>query len=296
MKSSKFFVIALAFLCFTRLVAEEPALNTTTYSRVRLSNRYSPHSLHLIGLVYGTENILSEGGCESVDQMFKGIDLSEKLVLDVGCGFGGVDFYLAKQWNVTIIGAECEPYMTTKANQYLATEDALLGKVSFFTLRQPTALSELSDNAFDLVFSKEMLYNIANSEKQGYIQEMVRVLKPGGKLILADWLTYPEGPLENLKKAIVSEGFCHFLNLDQYVNTLKNAGLTEIQIEDMSASHLDFSIANIERIYRLKEQICLELGEETYRTALRSWTMWKAAIEHGELLSYVLTAVKPQDK
>ncbi len=204
------------------------------------------------------------------------------------------DFYLAKHWKTTVYGAECDPYMTDYANRLFAQErESLLGEVKFFTLKQPTSLSELPDNMFDLVFIKEVLYNVPNADKEGYIQEMIRVLKPGGTLIIVDWIHNPETSLEHLKQAILSEDFCHFFDLKQYERVLNNLGLVKIQSIDRSAFHINFASNVLERIQQSHHQILDELGEDTFRNSMKSATFWRAAIEHGELLSCTFSGIKP---
>lgn len=86
-------------------------------SKNRLSNLYSPHFLRLIQIIYGSETIISQGGTESVDNMFSGIDLEGKKILDVGCGFGGMGFYLAQKHRANILGVDKEPYMISRAEE-----------------------------------------------------------------------------------------------------------------------------------------------------------------------------------
>ncbi len=49
---------------------------------------YSPLFLRALEYIYGSEGIISSGGIESVDVMLANINLDNKTLLDVGCGFG----------------------------------------------------------------------------------------------------------------------------------------------------------------------------------------------------------------
>ena len=50
---------------------------------------------------YG-QGMMSEGGEQGIEEMFSGIALSGKSALDIGCGLGGVAFYLASQHNMQV--------------------------------------------------------------------------------------------------------------------------------------------------------------------------------------------------
>ena len=79
----------LKFLTFFLVIAA-CSYAESTFSKTRLSNYYSPHFLRLSQIVFGTDEIISQGGYESVEIMFREFDLNGKKVLDIGSGFGGV--------------------------------------------------------------------------------------------------------------------------------------------------------------------------------------------------------------
>ena len=53
---------------------------------------YGPKQLNMLKTVWG-EGFLSPGGKEEIDEILKGIDLTDKKVLDFGCGTGGAVFH-----------------------------------------------------------------------------------------------------------------------------------------------------------------------------------------------------------
>ena len=103
----------------------------------------------------------------------------ETTVLDVGCGIGGSSRILAKDYGFKVTGVTISPQQVKRA-QELTPE----GVPAQFQVDDALSLS-FPDNSFDVVWSIEAGPHM--EDKQKYAQEMMRVLKPGGILVVADW-------------------------------------------------------------------------------------------------------------
>ena len=141
-----------------------------------------------------------------VDEMYKwgtqAIDSSKvKKVLDVGCGFGGTSRYLAKKLlpeHADVTAITLSPKQVERATQ-LAKEQGVHEKTNFQVM---DALNmDFPDNSFDLVWACESGEHMPDKTK--YVNEMIRVLKPGGRLIIATWCQRDN--LEELKASGTSE-------------------------------------------------------------------------------------------
>ena len=103
-------------------------------------------------------------------------------ILDVGCGIGGSSLYLAEKFNANATGITLSPVQAGRASER-AIEFGLQDRTNF---QVADALNmPFEDNSFDLVWSLESGEHMP--EKQKFLQECYRVLKPGGKLILVTW-------------------------------------------------------------------------------------------------------------
>eukprot|EP00968_Pinguiococcus_pyrenoidosus_P027024 scaffold7349_cov383-Pinguiococcus_pyrenoidosus.AAC.3 len=104
-------------------------------------------------------------------------------VLDVGCGIGGTSRYLAKKLgsNAEVTGITISPAQVQRATE-LATEQGV--RNAKFELMDALAMT-YPDNSFDVVWACESGEHMPDKEK--YIQEMARVLKPGGRMIMCTW-------------------------------------------------------------------------------------------------------------
>ena len=100
-------------------------------------------------------------------------------VLDVGCGIGGSSRILARDYGLSVTGVTISPQQVVRARQLTPTDvDAT------FKVDDAMALS-FPDASFDVVWSVEAGPHMP--DKAVFARELMRVLKPGGTLILADW-------------------------------------------------------------------------------------------------------------
>jgi len=139
-----------------------------------------------------------------IDEMFhwgtQPIDTSNvKTVLDVGCGIGGTSRYLAKKLlpNATVTGITISEKQVERATQLAKEQDVPNAK---FELMDALNM-EYPDNSFDMVWACESGEHMPDKTK--YVNEMLRVLKPGGRLIIATWCQRDN--LEELKASGTSE-------------------------------------------------------------------------------------------
>jgi MPBQ/MSBQ methyltransferase len=110
----------------------------------------------------------------SLDTLSKG-----QTLLDVGCGIGGSSRILARDYGFSVTGITISPQQVKRAQQL--TPEGLDAK---FQVDDAMALS-FPDASFDVVWSVEAGPHMPN--KAVFARELMRVLKPGGILVLADW-------------------------------------------------------------------------------------------------------------
>ena len=100
-------------------------------------------------------------------------------VLDVGCGIGGSSRILARDYGFAVTGITISPQQVKRAQALTPPQVTAQFKVD-------DALNlSFPDASFDVVWSIEAGPHMP--DKARYAQEMLRVLKPGGILVVADW-------------------------------------------------------------------------------------------------------------
>ena len=136
------------------------------------------------------------GGTYKLDRRQAQIELIEELlvwagydqhhapqnIIDVGCGIGGSTLYLAQKFGSQATGITLSPVQVSRAKER-ATEAVLDNRLRF---EVANALDmPFPDHTCDLVWSLESGEHMPDKTK--FLAECYRVLKPGGKMILATW-------------------------------------------------------------------------------------------------------------
>ena len=99
--------------------------------------------------------------------------------LDVGCGIGGSSRILARDYGFAVTGVTISPDQVRRARE-LTPPDLPLQ----FQIDDAMSLS-FADASFDIVWSIEAGPHMP--DKAVFAKELMRVLKPGGTLVVADW-------------------------------------------------------------------------------------------------------------
>jgi len=157
-------------------------------------------------------------------------------VLDVGCGIGGTSRYLAKKYgaNGSVTGITLSPNQVERATQ-LAKERSI-NNVNFQVM---DALNmSFPDNSFDIVWACESGEHMPDKKK--YVEEMARVLKPGGRIVIATWCQRDEGnrPFDKKERQMLDFLYSewthpYFISIGDYAKLMDGTGkLTEIKTDN----------------------------------------------------------------
>lgn len=259
----------------------------------KLDQEYSKDFTDLIELVYGN-GLLSQGGKQSIDAMFAGIDLNGKKILDIGSGLGGVDFYLAQKYSADIIGVDCVARMVQDA-QARALNTPLKGSVQFTLVEPDTYPYTFADATFDIVFSKEALLHVEN--KEPLIKELLRVLKQGGQLVILDWLVAGPQLGPHITHMMEVDGLdLKMATLMQYIEMFWKAGFNIPYFKYLNDRYVTYTNDNIATIKAHHQELVTLMGEQTYVYALDSWHVQRTIFEHDEVLVTLLKVQKPYVK
>lgn len=165
-------------------------------------------------------------------------------IIDVGCGIGGSTLHLAQKFGSTATGITLSPVQASRA-QERAAETGLDSRVHFEVanaLEMP-----FEDNTFDLVWSLESGEHMPDKTK--FIAECYRVLKPGGKMILATWchretdsLAGELTPSEVAHLKEIYRVYClpYVISLSEYREIALECGFENLQADDWSIAVAPF--------------------------------------------------------
>ncbi|CAK0756391.1 hypothetical protein CVIRNUC_002451 [Coccomyxa viridis] len=163
-------------------------------------------------------------------------------ILDVGCGIGGTSRHLAATFpGARVQGITLSPAQVKRAAAL--AEKRGLSNVSFQVMN---ALEmDFEDNTFDLVWACESGEHMPDKAK--YVQEMTRVLKPGGHIVIATWCQRegtPGRPLTAKDKAALQflyDEWAHpyFVSVQEYGRLLEGTGkLESVEVDDWTPQTL----------------------------------------------------------
>lgn len=106
-------------------------------------------------------------------------------VLEVGCGYGRNLVALAGLLSATVVGTDVAwaPLARARAERLATLEPGARGRVSL--VRQEALRLPFRDGCFDLVVLWQVLEHLFGAaQKRGTVAECVRVLRPGGHLLV----------------------------------------------------------------------------------------------------------------
>jgi len=118
-------------------------------------------------------------------------DIEGKDILDIGCGNGIAALYIADKYPVK--GLICVDINTD--NIKIADEEKRRRKIENVTFIEGDAqnLIQLGSNSIDIIINIESAFHYP--EKELFLEEIYRILKPRGQFIITDILTTSEGSL-----------------------------------------------------------------------------------------------------
>lgn len=238
------------------------------------------------------KGFLSPGGPGEVRAMLQGESIRDRRVLDIGCGVGGVDILLAREHGAAeVVGIDVEERLVEEA-QALVREEGLEACIRI-ELVEPGPLP-FDSESFHVVFSKDAMVHIP--DKQALYAEVLRVLKPGGRFVAADWL-WSEGAETSpavvawLSKGPLSFAFTTPREAEQ---TLREAGFAEAAVTDCRAA---LQASNRDEIRWLDGPAMADLaalvGAETAQGRLTSARGRQTVLDSGDLIPSFLSGRKP---
>jgi ubiquinone/menaquinone biosynthesis C-methylase UbiE len=109
---------------------------------------------------------------------------SSHRVLDIGCGTGSLLVLLKRTHpDIEVVGLDPDPRALARARRKAQRSALSLQLDQGFADELP-----YPDDAFDRVFSSFMFHHLADADKVTTLPEVRRVLKPGGRLHLMDFV------------------------------------------------------------------------------------------------------------
>jgi tocopherol O-methyltransferase len=144
-------------------------------------------------------------------------------ILDAGCGMGGSSLYLAKRYSAKVTGITLSQKQVDIATS-AAREDQIQDVV--FKAEDALSMESFSENTFDIVWSLESCEQFY--DKELFIRQAFRVLKPGGSLMLATWCSgaeeYDGAQAKKYMQLCISLQLPYMPTINRYTKLLQQQG------------------------------------------------------------------------
>lgn len=216
-------------------------------------------------------------------------------VLDAGCGQGGSCAWLAANRSARCVGITPVPSQVRLAKAFIRRQG--LEREVTIQLGDYTA-TEFPDASFDVVWACESLCHAP--EKALFYQEAFRVLKPGGRLVVAEYIRNSDDPAALGRLADWLDGWA-IPGLDSAAEHLAKAsqtGFEQVALQDATTN----VFPSLRTLYRLSIWLrpleyslrCLQIRRRyQHGNIVGSLNLYRA-LRHGDWFYGLLTAIKPE--
>jgi len=180
-------------------------------------------------------------------------------VFDAGCGVGGTSLWLTEEYDADVVGANLVGEHVERARRY-ARERGLGGRVRF---EQADYTDTGFDPAsFDVVWAQESACH--TPDKGAFCAEAARLLPPGGRLVMAEYIVQPGEPGSDIRAW--EEGWeMTLLNEAAWRGQLESAGFVDIEFDDVT-DRMRRSLRRLDRLCKMLSPIAKVLHAVRVRT------------------------------
>ncbi len=213
---------------------------------------------------------------------------NDSRVLDLGSGYGGSARYLAKKYGCQVTCLNLSDVQNAR-NRSLCQEQGVSDKVS--VLHGSFESIPCGAEEFDIVWSQDAFLH--SGHKKTVLEEVNRVLKPGGELIFTDPMQSDDCPADVLQPVYDR------LNLDSlgsfgfYKKHLEISGLTEENALPMTSQLRTHYSEVANELKGRYDQLTETISAEYMDRMLLGLQNWVSAADSGYLAWGVLHYVKP---
>ncbi|MCO5574216.1 hypothetical protein L7F22_027998 [Adiantum nelumboides] len=244
------------------------------FQRFLDTSQYKMNGILRYEWIFG-EGFVSTGGKETTEEFVKELDLQPgQRVLDIGCGIGGGDFYMAEDFDVNVVGIDLSVNMIS-----LALERAIGRKCAVQFEIVDCTKKEFPPGSFDVIYSRDTLLHI--HDKVSLFSKMSSWLKCGGKLLITDYCKSSGVASQDFQVYINQRGY-DLHDVEEYGQMLRQSGFDDVVAEDRTAQFIDVLTRELAQFEKMKDLFLKEFSEEDFDAIVSGWKSKLKRCEDGE--------------
>nr|POE74973.1 phosphoethanolamine n-methyltransferase 1 [Quercus suber] len=224
--------------------------------------------------VFG-QGFVSTGGIDTTKEFVQKLELKPgQNVLDVGCGIGGGDFYMAENFNVDVVGIDLSINMVS-----FALERAIGLNCSVEFEVADCTKKTYPENSFDVIYSRDTILHI--QDKPALFRSFYKWLKPGGKVLISDYCKNAGTPSLEFAEYIKQRGY-DLHDVKSYGQMLRDAGFTDVIAEDRTEQFIQVLQRELNAVEKDKDAFIEDFSEEDYNDIVGGWKAKLIRTSSGE--------------
>jgi phosphoethanolamine N-methyltransferase len=210
------------------------------------------------------EGFVSTGGIVTTKEFVGKLDLKPgQRVLDVGCGIGGGDFYMAEEFDAEVVGVDLSVNMIS-----FALERSIGRKCAVeFAVADCTTV-EYPDASFDVIYSRDTILHI--QDKPALFSRFFKWLKPGGRVLISDYCRAPSTPSEEFAAYIKQRGY-DLHSVQAYGQMLQAAGFIDVLAEDRTDQFVEVLKRELAATEKNRDRFIEDFSEDDYNYIVSGW-------------------------
>ena len=245
------------------------------------------HRLYSCAYWKNDTKTLEEAQKNKIDHIVKKLDIKQgQKILEVGCGWGGMAFEIAKQKGCEVLGISLSKNQIYYCKKK-AKELGLDNQVNF----------ELADyrevqGQYDRIYSVGMFEHVGKKFYKAFFESMNKLLKDDGIFLLhtIGVVDKPSPPNKFINKYIFPGGVCP--SFSQIIKPIEKTGLIVADTETL-IRHYDKTLENWLERFLAKKNIVKDLFDEKF---VKMWEFYlascAAAFRYRDLAVFQLQIVK----
>jgi phosphoethanolamine N-methyltransferase len=220
---------------------------------------------------------VSSGGISITKMFCSKLNLPQSPhILDIGSGLGGAAFYMARQFQATVVGLDLSPMMI-EITKERAEQHEHLG-ISFRL--EDVMTTDFADASFDLIWSRDALLHIP--QKAELFERLYRWLKPNGQIMISDYSRKAGTLSTDFQEYMETSGY-HLLDVETYGQLLAQAGITDVQSEDWTPLFIETLRQEQQNIQEKRTTFLQDFTENDLNYLLQRWEQKIHFCQNGDM-------------